>query len=64
MNRSARPDPYCSFKDDRQRRWALLARDVRMVLIAMVGAAASWSPAASLSLAALHWLARHWLFGS
>jgi len=54
--RSGRPNPYCSFKDDRQRRLALLARDVRLALIALAGSAASWSPAA------LHWLTRHWPF--
>jgi hypothetical protein len=51
-----RPNPYCSFKDDRQRRWALLARDVRLVLIALAGSAASWSPTA------LQWFTRHWPF--
>jgi hypothetical protein len=26
-------DPYCAFKDDRHRLWALVARDVRNVAI-------------------------------
>lgn len=30
-----RPNPYCSFKDDRERRLALWARDVRLVLIVL-----------------------------
>lgn len=36
MQRSNKPNPYCSFKSDRERRLALLARDVRLVLIAFV----------------------------
>lgn len=50
-----RPNPYCSFKDDRERRLALRARDVRLVLMALISAAAGGS-------ALLHgvgqWLAR------
>jgi hypothetical protein len=30
-----RPNPYCSFKDDKERRLALWARDVRLVLMAL-----------------------------
>ena len=30
-----RPDPYSSFRSDRERRRALFARDVRLVLIAL-----------------------------
>jgi len=28
--------PYCAFKDDRERKWALVSRDVRWVLVAVV----------------------------
>jgi hypothetical protein len=28
--------PYCAFKDDRERKWALISRDVRWVLVAVV----------------------------
>lgn len=39
--------PYVAFKDDRERRWALVSRDVRLVLIALLlaigeGAALKW----------------------
>jgi hypothetical protein len=34
-----KPDPYCSFKDDHERRKALTSRDIRDVLIALVIAA-------------------------
>lgn len=27
---------YCAFKDDRERKWALVSRDVRWVLVAVV----------------------------
>ncbi len=37
--RQAKPDPYCSFKSDRERRIALISRDLRYVL--MVGALAA-----------------------
>lgn len=42
--------PYVAFKDDRERKWALVSRDVRLVLIALIfavggGAALKW-PAA------------------
>lgn len=30
-----RLNPYCSFKDDKERRLALWARDVRLVLMAL-----------------------------
>lgn len=35
------PDPYCGFKNDKQRRLALLAREVRFVVIALVTLAMS-----------------------
>ena len=42
----ARSNPYCGFKDDRERRNALIARDVRLVLIAgmstFVGTSTLW----------------------
>jgi hypothetical protein len=28
--------PYTAFKDDRERRWALVSRDVRLVFIAFI----------------------------
>lgn len=28
--------PYCAFKDDRERKWALVSRDIRWVLVAVV----------------------------
>jgi hypothetical protein len=40
MRRPTRPDPYCGFKNDQERRKALVSRDVRLVLIAMVCALA------------------------
>ena len=30
---ATRPNPYCAFKNDRDRLWALIARDVRDVAI-------------------------------
>jgi hypothetical protein len=30
------PNPYCSFKSDVERRKALLARDIRLVLMAAI----------------------------
>lgn len=35
----SRSNPYCAFSDDQERRRALLARDVRLVAIAAIGAA-------------------------
>ena len=32
-------NPYCEFKNDRERRNALIARDIRIVLVALVIAA-------------------------
>jgi len=38
--------PYVAFKDDRERRWALVSRDVRLVLITLLaigeGTALKW----------------------
>jgi hypothetical protein len=34
---AGRSDPYCAFVDDRERRLALMSRDIRLVLIAFVG---------------------------
>ena len=31
-------NPYCAFKDDRERRHALIARDIRLVVIALAAA--------------------------
>lgn len=42
--------PYVAFKDDRERRWALMSRDVRFVVIALIlaigeGTALKWQAA-------------------
>lgn len=34
-----KPDPYCSFKDDKERRNALISRDIRYVLTRLIGLA-------------------------
>lgn len=44
---SGNESPYVAFKDDRERKWALVSRDVRLVLVALVltvggGAALKW----------------------
>lgn len=31
-----KPNPYCSFKSDVERRKALLSRDIRLVIVAVV----------------------------
>ena len=40
--------PYVAFKNDRERKWALVSRDVRLVLIALILATAGntlkWQP--------------------
>lgn len=28
--------PYCAFKNDRERKWALVSRDIRWVLVAVI----------------------------
>lgn len=40
--RRAPPDPYASFKNDRERLWALISRDVRLVLCMAVVAIGGW----------------------
>ena len=42
--------PYMAFKDDRQRKWALVSRDVRWVLVAAVLALSDLPTANWLSL--------------
>lgn len=37
--------PYVAFKDDRQRKWALVSRDIRWVLVALFFALGSGAPA-------------------
>lgn len=48
VDRAAEHGPYCAFRSDRDRLWALISRDIRLVLIAVViGASripASWLP--------------------
>lgn len=39
MTGQRHPNPYCGFKSDHERRLALRSRDVRLVLIAVVGVA-------------------------
>lgn len=34
--RSGENGPYCAFKNDRARLWALVSRDIRLVLIAII----------------------------
>lgn len=43
--------PYCVFKSDHHRLWALISRDVRLVLIACLLAVAAPSAPSQLSLA-------------
>jgi hypothetical protein len=40
---ASKPNPYCSFKSDVERRKALQSRDVRLVLLGLVGVASSSS---------------------
>jgi hypothetical protein len=46
MPRFHKPNPYCAFKDDIERRKALMARDIRLVFIAVfsavIGVSALW----------------------
>lgn len=37
---SGADSPYCAFKNDRERRLALVSRDIRFVLVAMIGTSA------------------------
>lgn len=41
----SRQSPYCAFKNDRARLWALVSRDIRWVLV--IGIVAIFEPAAS-----------------
>ena len=47
MSTSRRPNPYCAFTDDHERRRALVSRDVRLVLIAAISALGAAPAAAS-----------------
>jgi len=55
MTTPKRANPYCEFKNDRDRLWALIARDVRDV--AIVGLVLAWighvSPAIVMRLLAI-----------
>lgn len=42
--KAAAHGPYCAFKSDRDRLWALISRDIRLVLIAIILGAAPWVP--------------------
>ena len=42
MQQQQKPNPYCAFKDDRERRNALISRDIRLVLIAIISAVMTW----------------------
>ena len=44
----AKANPYCNFKSDRERRMALLARDIRLVLMAVIFALGGMAPSGSL----------------
>ncbi len=48
-------NPYCGFKDDKERRLALRSRDVRMVLIALFSGGDGF---ALLKVVVEQWLAR------
>lgn len=37
MAKLQKPDPYCAFKNDVERRKALISRDIRIVLIVWIG---------------------------
>ena len=50
--RGLRPNPYCAFKDDRERRRAL---NVRNVCVAIAVVAVAWGPASAWG-GALRWL--------
>lgn len=41
--RDKAPSPYCAFKNDRARLWALVSRDVRLVVVALIMALAGGS---------------------
>jgi hypothetical protein len=53
--RSAPKNVYASFKNDRERLWALISRDLRIVAVSALCAAATGSGAALRELAA-RWL--------
>lgn len=46
-------NPYVSFKNDRDRLWALVSRDVRIVIVVALGAYAGFSPTARAMLQSL-----------
>lgn len=47
---ATRSNPYCSFKNDRDRLWALVARDVRdIAIVALLLTAAGHVPPAILA---------------
>lgn len=48
--KAATEGPYCAFKSDRDRLWALISRDIRLVLIAIILGSAQWVQAIWLSL--------------
>lgn len=54
-----RPDPYCGFKNDRERRLALRSRDVRLGVIALVALAMS-EPGRDLGRLVGSFLTRLW----
>jgi hypothetical protein len=56
------PDPYCTFKDDRERRNALVSRDVRIAVCRLAGVAgvvviAVFAPAGSIAGSVVRMLA-------
>ena len=59
MPNTSKPNPYCAFKNDVERRKALRSRDVRLVLVAAILSGAGLSSTIPWREAAL-WL-RHLL---
>lgn len=49
-------NPYECFKSDRHRLWALVSRDLRLVLVAAISAAAGVAASPTLRAVALGWL--------
>lgn len=48
------PNPYCGFTSNRDRRLALLSRDVRLVLVALITSGSGYVLLSGLG----HWLGR------
>ncbi len=46
-------NPYASFKKDRDRLWALVSRDIRIIIVAALCAYAGFSPTARAMIQSL-----------